>query len=58
MFGYYLLEECSFLIKDKKGVDEDGRDGGDELEEVEGRGNSNWDILYMKIIYFQIKIKE
>lgn len=41
MFGYYLLEDCSFLTKGRKGRGEEERDVGDEPEEVEGRGNSN-----------------
>ena len=36
MFGCYLLEACSFLMRDRKGVDLDGRDGGEELGGVEG----------------------
>ena len=36
LFGCYLLEACSFLMRDRKGVDLDGRDGGEELGGVEG----------------------
>jgi hypothetical protein len=31
MFDYYLLEACSFLMRDRKGVDLDGRRCGEEL---------------------------
>lgn len=36
MFYYYPLEACSFLMWDRKGVDPDGKGGGEELGEVEG----------------------
>jgi hypothetical protein len=32
MFGCCLLEACSFLMKDKNGVDSEGREGIEELE--------------------------
>lgn len=36
MFGCYFLEACSFLTRDRKGVDWDGRGGGEGLGGVEG----------------------
>ena len=37
MFGCYLLEACSFLMTDRKGVDPEKRRGGEELGGVQGR---------------------
>ena len=37
MFGCYLLEACSFLMIDRKGVDPEKRRGGEELGGVQGR---------------------
>ena len=37
MFGCFLLEACSFLMKDRKGVDLEERGGGEELGRVEER---------------------
>jgi hypothetical protein len=34
MFGYYLLEACSFLMTQRKGVDLEGRGGGKELRGI------------------------
>lgn len=37
MFGYYLLEAYSFLLRrDRTGADQEGKGGGMELEGVEG----------------------
>ena len=36
IFGCYLLEACSFLMRDRKGVDLEGRRGGEDLGRVEG----------------------
>jgi hypothetical protein len=35
MFGYYFLEACSFLRRDRKGVGLEGRRSGEELGGVE-----------------------
>jgi hypothetical protein len=37
MFCCYLLEACSFLRRDRKEVDLDGRRGREELGGIEGR---------------------
>jgi hypothetical protein len=37
IFCYYLLEASSSLMRGRKGVDLDGRQGGEELGGVEGR---------------------
>lgn len=31
MFSRYLLETCYFLMKERKGVDLEGMEGGEEL---------------------------
>lgn len=36
MFGSYLLETFSFLMKDRKGMDPEGMRGRENLERVEG----------------------
>jgi hypothetical protein len=36
MFSCYLLQACSFLMRDRKEVDLEGRRRGEELGEVEG----------------------
>lgn len=36
MFYCQLLEAFSFLMRARKGVDLDGREGGEELQRVEG----------------------
>ena len=36
IFGCYLLEACSFLMRHKKEMDLDGRGGGEEIGKVEG----------------------
>ena len=36
MFGCYLLEAHSFLVRDRKGTDPEGKDGGVELGWEEG----------------------
>jgi hypothetical protein len=36
MLGCYLIEACSFLMKDKKGVDPKGKGGEEGLGGVEG----------------------
>ena len=53
MFGCYLLEACSFLIRDRKGVDPDRMGGGEELRGVKG-GEAVIRIFCMRTkIYFQ-----
>jgi hypothetical protein len=52
MYGCNLLESCPFLMRDRKGVVLQGREIGEEPRGVEGRGNSNQNILYEKRIYF------
>lgn len=47
MFCCHLLESCSFLIRDRKGVSADGRGGGEQLRAVEG-GETITGIRYMK----------
>lgn len=37
MFCYYLLGACSFLMRDRKGMDRDGRRCGEELGDIQGR---------------------
>ena len=54
MIGYYHLEACSFLIRDRNGVDLEGREGGRNWEECR-EGNCNQDILYEKDL-FSVKI--
>lgn len=51
-FGCYLLQACSFLIRDRKRVDPEGREKGKELGRVEGeeREETNKDIFYEKRI--------
>ena len=59
MFGCYLLEACSFLMRDRKGVDLDGRRGGEELGGVEG-GETIIRIYYVrkKSIFNKRKIEK
>lgn len=52
MFGYYLLEVCSFLIRDRNGVDLEVRGVGEKLG-VEGGENVKRICLCEKITYFQ-----
>jgi hypothetical protein len=42
------LEACSFLIRARRGIDQEGRRRGKELGQVQGVGgrNCNQDILY------------
>lgn len=47
-----LLKPCSFLKRNRKGKDLDGRGGEKELERVE-RGETNQDVLYEGKKYFQ-----
>jgi hypothetical protein len=43
MLGFYLLEACSFLMRDRKGMDPEGRGEGRELEEQrEGKPKSGY----------------
>lgn len=52
-----LLEVCSFLMEEERGVDE----WGDEGEEGEKEGSweewreSGWDELYVRRFYFPLK---
>ena len=52
MFGCYLLEACSFLMRDRKGVDLEGKGGGEELGGING-GKTVIRIYYMRKTYFQ-----
>lgn len=52
MFYCYLLEAFSFVLRARKGVDLEGREGGEEPGGVEGR-ETNQDIVYEKRVYFQ-----
>lgn len=47
MFGFYLLEACSFLKRDRKGLGPEGKGGREDLGREEG-GETNQDILYEK----------
>lgn len=50
MFSYFVLEACSFLMRDKIGVYPEGSEGGEELGGVEIIIR----MYYMKkAIYFQ-----
>jgi hypothetical protein len=57
MFGCYLLEGCPFLIKDRKGVDLEGREDGKELGRVQEGGNVIKIYCINKRIYVQKKEK-
>ena len=57
MFGCYLLEACSFLMGDRKGVGPEGRGGGEDLGEGEGEGTVMGIILLEKKNLFSIKGK-
>jgi hypothetical protein len=37
LFGYYLLEACSVLLRDKKEMNPEGREGGRGWEEQSER---------------------
>ena len=52
MFGCYLLGACSFLMRDRKGVDLEGKGGGEELGGING-GKTVIRIYYMRKTYFQ-----
>jgi hypothetical protein len=41
MFDYYLLETCSFLMRDRKGVDSREVRGLGRTKRSTGRGNYN-----------------
>lgn len=58
MFCCYLLEACSFLVRDRKRADPDGREMERNWEERGGGGGHNkeknlFSIKYKKRIYFQ-----
>lgn len=53
MFGCYLLEACSFQLKDRKRVDSDSKRGGEKLQGLEERENAIR-IYFMRIKIFQI----
>lgn len=58
MFDCYHLEEaCSIQMRDRKGMNLEGKGGGGGYSRNRERGNYSGDILYEKIIYFQIKEK-
>lgn len=55
MFDDYLLEACSFPMRNRKGMDVDEWSGREQLEEIEGH-EILIGIYYMKKrIYFQQK---
>lgn len=56
-FCCYLLDACSFLIKDINGVDPDGRGGREEVGGVE-EGKTVIRIYYMRISLFFNKRKK
>lgn len=51
MFGCYLLQTYSLLLRDRKGTDPQESGGGEELREIEGRETAIK--IYKKRIYFQ-----
>lgn len=54
MFCCYFWGAFCFLMRDIKGVEPDGKEGGEEfLGGKKERGNCNQDRLYVKGIYFQ-----
>lgn len=54
MFDCYCLEEaCSIQMRDRKGMDLEGKGGGGGYSRNRERGNYSGDILYEKIIHFQ-----
>lgn len=55
MFCCYLLEMCSFILADRKGVDQERMGGGEKLGEVK-EGETNQGILCEKRV-FSIKGK-
>lgn len=50
MFGCYLLEACSFQLKDRKRVDSDSKRGGEKVQGLEERENA------IRIYFMRIKI--
>lgn len=46
---FYSFGDCSFLIRDRKGVDPEERGSGEELGE---KRNCNQDITFKKILLF------
>jgi hypothetical protein len=48
MLAHYVLEACSFLRRDRKEVDLNGRGGRRELRDVEGRETLINQDTYMK----------
>jgi hypothetical protein len=57
MFDWCLLEACSFLMGDRKGVGPEGRGGGEDLGEGEGEGTVMGIILLEKKNLSSIKGK-
>lgn len=55
--GCYLLEVCSFLMRDKKRADPEGRESGGHLGRVE-RGEIVIRIYCMKKKLFSVKEKD
>lgn len=53
LFYYYPLEACFLLMKDRKGVDPEGKEGGEELGGAEEGETIIWVYLCEKKIYFQ-----
>ena len=49
---FYFFGDCSFLMRDRKGVDPEERGRGEELG---GKKNCNQDITFKKKSYFSIK---
>ena len=54
VLGYYLLEACYFLMRDRKGVDLDGRRSVEDLAEVD-KGESVIRTYYMRKNLFLMK---
>lgn len=56
IFYYYILEVCSFLVKDRKGVDSEGERINKKLGGVEGgKPVISMYRVRMNRIYFQLK---
>ena len=51
MFGCYLFEACSFLIRDRKGVDPQEGQDGELLGGTKGGETINWYIVWEKNLF-------
>lgn len=58
LFCYYLLDTHSFLMRNRKGVNLEGRGGWGEIGGSRGSRNYNQDILYEIRISFQWEKKQ